>query len=72
MDSISAEYCVDLAAAGSAKSEPVVSVRGLVKRYSSHEAPGMGFPFVVYAIWRAAAQRRPFCCPECGSAVQAR
>ena len=24
------------------------------------EVPEMGFPFVVYAIWRAAAQRRPF------------
>jgi hypothetical protein len=35
------------------------------------EIPKMGFPFVVYAIWRAAAQRRPFLCPECGAAVQA-
>jgi hypothetical protein len=34
------------------------------------EIPKMGFPFVVYAIWRAAAQRRPFLCPECGAAVQ--
>jgi hypothetical protein len=32
----------------------------------------MGFPFVVYAIWRAAAQRRPFRCPQCGAAVEAR
>jgi ABC-2 type transport system ATP-binding protein len=39
MDSISAEYAVDRAAAtASARSEPVVSVRGLVKRYASHEA----------------------------------
>jgi ABC-2 type transport system ATP-binding protein len=37
MDSISAEYGVDQAAAGSARSEPVVSVRGLVKRYGSRE-----------------------------------
>jgi ABC-2 type transport system ATP-binding protein len=38
MDSISADYGVDQAAADSARSEPVVSVRGLVKRYGSHEA----------------------------------
>jgi hypothetical protein len=35
------------------------------------EIPKMGFPFVVYALWRALAQRRPFSCPECGAAVQA-
>jgi ABC-type Mn2+/Zn2+ transport system ATPase subunit len=38
MDSISEEYGVDQAATGSVQSEPVVSVRGLVKRYGSHEA----------------------------------
>jgi len=38
MDSISEKYRVDQAVAGSARSEPVVSVRGLVKRYGSHEA----------------------------------
>jgi ABC-type uncharacterized transport system ATPase subunit len=38
MDSISAEYGVDQAAISSARSEPVVSVRGLVKRYGSHQA----------------------------------
>jgi ABC-2 type transport system ATP-binding protein len=38
MDSISAEYAVERAAIGSARSEAVVSVRGLVKRYGSHEA----------------------------------
>jgi hypothetical protein len=27
---------------------------------ATREVPEMGFPFVVYAIWRAAAQRRPF------------
>ena len=37
MDSISVEYGADQAASGSASSEPVVSVRGLVKRYGSHE-----------------------------------
>jgi hypothetical protein len=36
MDSISEEYDIDQAATGSA--QPVVSVRGLVKRYGSHEA----------------------------------
>jgi hypothetical protein len=34
------------------------------------EVPEMGFPFVVYAIRRALAQRRPYLCPECGAAVQ--
>jgi hypothetical protein len=38
MDSISEEYGVDQAATGSAPSQPVVGVRGLVKRYGSHEA----------------------------------
>jgi ABC-2 type transport system ATP-binding protein len=38
MDGISEEYGVGQAAAGSARSEPVVSVRGLVKRYGSREA----------------------------------
>jgi hypothetical protein len=38
---------------------------------ATREVPQMGFPFVVYAIWRAAAQRRPFLCPECRAAVQA-
>ena len=38
MDSISEEYGIDQAATSSAHSEPVVSIRGLVKRYGSHEA----------------------------------
>jgi hypothetical protein len=38
MDSITEQYGVDPAATGSARSEPVVSVRGLVKRYGSNEA----------------------------------
>ena len=38
MDGISEKYGLDQAAADSARSEPVVSVRGLVKRYASHEA----------------------------------
>ena len=38
IDSITEEYGVDQAATGSAQPEPVVSVRGLVKRYGSHEA----------------------------------
>ena len=38
MDSISEEYGVDQVAAVPARSDPVVSVRGLVKRYGSHEA----------------------------------
>ena len=38
MDSISAECAVDRAAAVPARSEPVVSVRGLVKRYAGRKA----------------------------------
>jgi ABC-2 type transport system ATP-binding protein len=38
MDTISEEYGTAQAATGPAQSEPVVSVRGLVKRYGSHEA----------------------------------
>ena len=37
MKSISEEYGADHAATGSARSDPVVSVRGLIKRYGSHE-----------------------------------
>ena len=44
------------------------STHGTVK--ATREVPEMGFPFVVYAIWRAVAQRRPYLCPECGTAVQ--
>jgi hypothetical protein len=45
------------------------STHGTVE--ATREVPQIGFPFVVYTIWRAAAQRRPFRCPECGAAVQA-
>ena len=38
MDSVSEQYGVAQAAAGPALYEPVVSVRGLVKRYGGHEA----------------------------------
>ena len=38
---------------------------------ATREVPEMGFPYVVYAILRAIAQRRPFLCPECGAAIQA-
>jgi ABC-2 type transport system ATP-binding protein len=38
MNSVSEEYAVDQAAVGSARSEPAVGVRGLVKRYDTHEA----------------------------------
>ena len=45
------------------------STHGTVQ--ATREIPQMGFPYVVYAIRRAVAQRRPFLCPECGAAVQA-
>lgn len=38
---------------------------------ATREIPGQGFPFVVFAIWRAMAKRRPFTCPDCGAPVQA-
>jgi hypothetical protein len=38
---------------------------------ATREIPRMGFPFIVFAVWRAIALRRPFRCPECGAAVQA-
>lgn len=44
------------------------STHGTVE--ATREVPKTGFPFVVYALRRAIAQRRPFLCPECGAAVQ--
>ena len=38
---------------------------------ATREVPKMGFPFIVYSVRRTIAQRRPFLCPECGTAVQA-
>jgi hypothetical protein len=38
---------------------------------ATREVPKTGFPFVIYATWRAVAQRRPFRCPECGAAIRA-
>ncbi len=31
--------------------------------------PGPSFPFVVYAVRRLIATRRPYRCPTCGAAV---
>jgi hypothetical protein len=45
------------------------STHGTVE--ATREIPQLGFPYVVYAFRRAAAQRRPYLCPECGAAVQA-
>ena len=38
---------------------------------ATREIPGMGFPFVYFAIARSIARRRPFKCPECGGDVTA-
>ena len=38
---------------------------------ATREVPKMGWPYVVYATWRAVAQRRAFRCPECGAAILA-
>jgi hypothetical protein len=45
------------------------STHGTVR--ATREIPDIGFPFIIYAIRRALARRRPFRCPECGEAVQA-
>jgi hypothetical protein len=37
---------------------------------ATREIPQMSFPFVVYAILRARAKKKPFLCPECGGAVE--
>jgi hypothetical protein len=37
---------------------------------ATREIPGMGFPFIVYAILRARATNKPFLCQECEAAVQ--
>jgi hypothetical protein len=38
---------------------------------ATREIPGMGFPFIYFAVTRALAKRKPFRCPECGDPVQA-
>ena len=38
---------------------------------ATREVPEMGFRFVVYALRRAIARRRPFRCPECGTSFLA-
>ena len=44
------------------------AVHGSVE--ATREIPKAGFPFVVYAVRRAIAQRRPFLCPQCGETVE--
>jgi len=36
---------------------------------ATREMPRMGFPFIVFAIRRAMAKKRPYLCPECGNPV---
>lgn len=36
---------------------------------ATREIPKAGFPFVVNAVRRALASRRPYRCPTCGAAV---
>ena len=36
---------------------------------ATREIPKMAFPFVVFAVRRAMARRRPYVCPECGAEV---
>jgi hypothetical protein len=42
-----------------------------VQTQAGREIPGMGFPFIYFAVARALAKRKPFCCPECGRPVAA-
>ena len=36
---------------------------------ATREMPRPGFPFVIFAIRRLVASRRPYRCPTCGAAV---
>jgi hypothetical protein len=36
---------------------------------ATREMPGSGFPFLVNALRRQIAGRRPYCCPTCGAPV---
>jgi predicted RNA-binding Zn-ribbon protein involved in translation (DUF1610 family) len=38
---------------------------------ATREIPKMGFPFIVYALMRSRAKRKPYLCPECGEPVEA-
>ena len=38
---------------------------------ATREIPRMGFPFIVFAVLRSRAKRKPFLCPECGEPVEA-
>ena len=43
------------------------AVHGTVE--ATRKMPEMGFPFIVLAVSRAIARRRPFRCPNCGKPV---
>ena len=45
------------------------STHGTVQ--ATRKVPETGFPFVIYTIRRTLTQRRPYLCPQCGTAVQA-
>jgi hypothetical protein len=36
---------------------------------ATREVPGSGFPWIVNAVRRAIAKRRPYRCPACGKPV---
>ncbi len=36
---------------------------------ATREIPAMGFPFIVFAIRRSLAKRKPFRCPQCETPV---
>jgi hypothetical protein len=37
---------------------------------ATREIPPLHFPYMVFAVRRAVAKRRPFRCPSCGSTVE--
>ncbi|MDP9331355.1 MAG: hypothetical protein M3P11_12035 [Actinomycetota bacterium] len=37
---------------------------------ATRDIPKLQFPFIVYAVTRWLAKRRPFLCPQCGEPVE--
>ena len=46
---------------------PVTETHGAVQ--ATRQVPGPSFPFIVYAVRRFIASRRPFRCPDCNAPV---
>ena len=54
--------------------DKVETRRGICETHGSVEAtremPRTQFPFIVYAVRRFMARKRPFLCPSCGKPVE--